>query len=82
MSEMLASSINLTSRIQDNRGDNEEERMKKNINAEEIDEDSKIKINIIHKGIINALNNHLTIIKSDCTVSFLNMVASWSEEQL
>ena len=56
--------------------------MKKNINAEEIDEDSKIKINIIHKGIINALNNHLTIIKSDCTVSFLNMVASWSEEQL
>lgn len=79
---MFPSSINLTSRIRDNRGDNEEERMKKNINAEEIDEDFKIKINKTHKGIIDALNKHLTMIKSESMVSFLNMVASWSEEQL
>jgi len=47
MSEMFPSSINLTSRIHDNQGMKEEATIK-NINAEEIDEDSKIKINKTH----------------------------------
>jgi len=64
MSEMFPSSINLTSRIHDNQGMEEETKIK-SINAEEIDEDSKIKINKTHKGIMSALNKHLAMIKHE-----------------
>jgi hypothetical protein len=66
----------------DSIGEEEDDKMKKNINAEEIDEDSKIKINKTHKGIINALNKHLTRIRSEQVISFLSVVGCWAEEHL